>query len=211
MRKIIGTLAIIVLVLSLIGAVHSYFTAPAIVNTTVNTASVSVEWLVDNVGNLQIDGFEVPPEVSVSGSRGSNVYEAIITVEKFYPGAEGIVGLALNNIGSLPVRIQSMRLDVINDPGGLNKTLYFGIPGVNVYSPGIWATEWDNVVYIKDNLNGWNGYTLDYASAGVPQIVFNAGQWYAVYAYLGMDPTAGNEYQDQSIVFTITSTVEQAV
>ncbi|MEM4481107.1 MAG: hypothetical protein QXG58_07755 [Candidatus Bathyarchaeia archaeon] len=202
-----------VLMVALLGASVSYalFMKQAFVYTTVSTGTVAVEWLVDEQGRLVMHPFLVPQRVVASGYRGPNyVYEATITVENFYAGAKGILGLAIKNVGTLPVKIKSMRIDVTSDTDNLRHVIYFGIPGVDVDAPCKWATAWNQAVYFKNTLNAWNGYELDYAGAGVPQIVFGPGEWYAVYAYLEMDAGAGSGYQG-SISFTITLNVVQAV
>jgi len=211
--KVVSVLAVLMVALLSVSVGYSLFVKQAYVYTTVSTGTVAVEWLVDEQYKLIMHGFLVPQGVSVSGYRGPNyVYEATITVENFYAGAKGILGLALKNVGSLPVKIKSMRIDVdvTGDTGNLRYVMYFGIPGVDVDDPCEWATAWNEVVYFKNTLNAWNGYELDYASAGVPQIVFGPGEWYAVYAYLEMDAGAGTAYQG-TISFTITLNVVQAV
>ncbi|MDW8040467.1 MAG: hypothetical protein RMJ03_03465 [Nitrososphaerota archaeon] len=203
-----------ILMVALLGVSVSYalFMEKTYVYTTVSTGTVAVEWLVDEQGRLCMHGFLVPQGVSVSGYRGPNyVYEATVTVGNFYAGAKGILGLAIKNTGSLPVKIKSMRIDVTSDTGNLTSVIYFGIPGVNVDAPNKWATSWNNVVYFKNTLRAWNGYELDYASHGVPQVVFAPGDWYAVYAYLEMDAAAESGFEGASVSFKITLNVVQAV
>jgi hypothetical protein len=212
-KKLVGAMLVPLMVMLVAGFGFAEFTAPAYIYTTVSTGAVSVEWLVDSNGALMMHPFLTPSNVSISGYRGPNyVYEATITVYNFYPGAKGILGLALKNTGSLPVKIKSMRIDVTSDPANLRSVLYYGIPGVNVgTSLNTWASNWNQEVYFKNTLNAWNGYTLDYATNGVPQAIITPGNWFAAYAYLEMDYNAGNAFQGQSIQFTITLTVQQAV
>lgn len=214
MNKKLMTAMLIPLMLMLVaGFGYAQFTAPAYVHNTVNTGTVSVEWRVDGSNNLIMHAFSISSQVSVSGYRGPTyVYEATITVSNFYPGANGILGLALKSTGSLPVKIKSVKVDVTSDPGNLRSVLYYGIPGVDVgTSLNTWATGWDNVVYFKNTLAAWNGYTLDYAANGVPQATITTGNWFAAYAYLEMDSGAGNAFQGKSIEFRITLIVESAV
>jgi hypothetical protein len=209
--KVVNVLAVLMVALLSVSVGYSLFVKQAYVYTTVSTGTVAVEWLVDEQYKLIMHGFLVPPGVSVTGYRGPNyVYEATIIAENFYAGAKGILGLALKNVGSLPVKIKSMRIDLTGDTDDLRYVMYFGIPGVNVDAPCKWATAWNKVVYFRYTLNAWNGYELDYKSANVPQIVFGPGEWYAVYAYLEMDAGAGTDYQG-TISFTITLNVIQAV
>ncbi len=212
-KKLVSAMLVPLMLMLVAGFGYAEFTAPAYVYNTVNTGTISVEWLVANDGALIMHPFLTSPGVSVSGVRGPNyVYEATITVSNFYPGAKGILGLALKSTGSLPVKIKSMRIDVTSDPDNLRSVLYYGIPGVNVgTSLNTWATNWDNKVYFRNTLSNWNGYTLDYAANNVPQATITPGNWFAAYAYLEMDYNADSALQGKSIQFTITLTVQQAV
>jgi hypothetical protein len=203
--------AVVMVALLCVSVSYALFSKQTYVYTTVSTGNVAVEWLVNDQGSLIMHGLLVPSGVSVGGYRGPTyVYEATVSVGNIYAGAKGILGLALKNVGALPVKIKSLRIDVTYEDDDLGSVVYFGIPGVDVDAQNKWASAWDGNVYFKWKLDDWNGYELDYAANGVPQIVFYPGNWYAVYAYLEMDAAAGSEYQG-TISFTITINVVQAV
>ena len=192
------------------GVAYSIFTAPGYIYTTVNTGTVSAEWGLSG-SDLVIHQLSMPAYATISGYRGPTYnYEATLTVANYYPGAEGVVGLKLDNTGSLPYQVKSMTVNVGSDPDGLEDVLYLAIPGTDNVGQDTWASTYLNV-YFYDTLRNWDGYTLNYAANSVPQYDIAAGHWQALYAYLKMDPNAGNAYMGKTVVFTITLTVEQAV
>jgi hypothetical protein len=106
-----------------------------------------------------------------------------------------------------------MRIDLTSDPYYLRDVLYFGIPGNNG-GQDTWATPANSyplnsysLIYAKNTLRAWDGYTHVFP-AEFPAI--QPGHWVSCYGCLEMDSNAGNNFQGQTIQFTITVTVEQA-
>lgn len=214
--KIAAIFASLIFALASTGVAFSLFTTPAYVYTTVNTGTLSAEWRVDSQEFLRIHRLIVPSYVTIAGNRGpDNEYTATLTVENFYPGAVGVVGLELLNTGSLPYKVKSTTITVTSDPGSLLRgVLYFGIPettGLLTYPINVRANYFTGTVISENTLAGWDGYTLDYASASIPQTSVAPGQWIPLYAYLRMDSGASIDYADKSLTFTITVIIEQAV
>jgi hypothetical protein len=194
----------------------SVFTSTAYIYATVNTGTVSAEWLVDDSGALLMHWLYMSsPSISGSGYRGPNyVYEATITGSNFYPNATVVFGLALKNTGSLPWKLKSVRIDLTSDPYYLRDVLYFGIPGNDVTGQDQWATPSKSyplnpysLIYAKNTLRAWDGYTHVFPPE-FPAI--QPGHWVSCYGCLEMDINAGNNFQGKTIQFTITVTVEQA-
>jgi hypothetical protein len=214
--KMIVIFGIILLALSLAGMAFSVFTSTAYINATVNTGTVSAEWLTDSSDNLVMHWLYVSsPSISGSGYLGPNYrYVATITGGNFYPNATVVFGLALKNTGTLPWKLKSMWIDITSDSGNLRSELYFGIPGNNG-GQDTWATPANSypinpysAIYDKKTLDAWNGYTHDFSAAGFPAI--QPGHWVPCYGCLEMDINAGNDFQGKTIQFMITVTVEQA-
>jgi len=211
--KMVGLFAAVLIALIVAGVAYSTFTYDLLINAGVSTGNVDAVWYPEGAYHL----FLVPSYCTISFS-GWGTDELTVTAGNLYPGAAAIIGVVMKNVGSLPIKVKSLRLDVTSDPYGLKYVIYFGLPGMLNPSGSYpyveedeWATGWDQQVYFKNTLNGWNGYTLDYASQGVPQPVIRPEHWYCVYGYFEMASNAGNEYQGKTISFTLTLIVEQAV
>ena len=211
--KMVAAFAVLMIALMAVGFAYSLFTDDLAINATVTTGTVDAVWHPSGVYHL----FLVPDYVSITFD-GWGTDTLTVTAGNLYPGAKAIIGIWMKNVGSLPIKVKSLTLSVISNPGGLSNVIYFGIPGM--LNPGgsypyveqdEWATAWNEQVYFKNTLAAWNGQTLDYAAQGVPQPVIGPGHYYCVYGYFEMDPNAGDAYQGATISFTLTLVVQQAV
>jgi len=209
----VGLFAAVLIALMVAGVAYSTFTDDLLISATVSTGNVDAVWYPEPAYHL----FLVPSYCTIEFS-GWGTDTLTVTASNLYPGAKAIIGVVMKNAGSLPIKVKSLRLDVTSDPDGLKSVIYFGLPGMlneggsYLYiEEDEWATSWNNQVYFKNTLQAWDGYTLDYASWGVPQPVIRPGHWYCVYGYFEMASNASNEYQDKTISFTLTLIVEQAV
>ncbi|MBS7621528.1 hypothetical protein KEJ32_05395 [Candidatus Bathyarchaeota archaeon] len=209
--KMVGLFAVVMVALMAAGFAYSTFTDALSINATVSTGNVVVIWYPTPAYHLFLR-----PDYCTITFNGWGTDTLTVYAGNFYPGAKAIVGVVMKNVGSLPIKVKSLRLDVTSDPDGLKYVIYFGIPGMlnaagNPVGQNEYAYSWDGKVYFKNTLAGWNGWTLDYASWGVPQPIIHPGSWYCVYGYFEMDPNAGDGYQGKTIEFTLKLVVEQAV
>jgi len=128
------TLFGLVLAVIALGAALAMWSESLTVNVSVSTGEVKVkfsDWYCSDTGaDPQAQGFSNTEGKDVAScdisieevDSGNNAVKLLVTISKAYPGYSVDVGLVIDNIGTIPVKLLSSRISGVNE-SALNVSL----------------------------------------------------------------------------------------
>lgn len=201
-----------VLALGAVGVGYAAFTGALNITGSVSSGTMKAAYYGNQV-------FYAPTHVGVTVTPDGNDPSSVsVSLTNLAPGDEVIVGLAVQNSGSLPWVMRNFAVSNVNDYGsGLAPYCILSIPTNDENGPDHWAT----MVPVPGQLTGpatdlisWQNIYSPYDLNTLPALVQNQHvmptvdptHWLAIYADLKLDPSAGDSLQGKTVTFTITLT-----
>jgi len=205
---------LLVIMLGAIGLSYAWWTETLTINGTVNTGELTVK--MGNFGEAfwqHIWFADVSAHVTTDYAILDNGYTVSVTLGNYYPGAMVRFNVPIKNVGTIPAVISSVELTVTSDPGGLKDYIYTRSWVRHYDKDGnrIWDSGWPAFVPLEqldDQIYGQlAGRVLK------PGEIFFFGEdpesQNEGCLYFGLENTAPNSTEGQTITFTLTFIFKQ--